>query len=192
MKTEVKEGSKYNIEWLRSFNQDNIYIEYIYFWKPTVTDSISKTCFSQWYKSDFRVDGIDYPTAEHWMMSQKALLFGDTTIYKEILVTEDPGKVQILGRKIKNFDLKIWNENCFGIVSKGNYYKFGQNEALKHFLLETDDAVLVEASPLDRTWGIGLSEEDEASSNNPYLWKGLNLLGFALMEVRDRLKQEKE
>lgn len=188
MKTKVKESVRYNIGWLTDLLNKTTDIEYICFWKPTITDNITESCFSQWYKSDFEVDGIVYKTAEHWMMSQKALLFGDTEIYREIMTTNDPGKVQILGRKVKNFDLNIWNENCFAIVLEGNYHKFSQNKQLETFIIATEDAVLVEASPLDRIWGIGLAAADEYSEN-PYMWKGLNLLGFALMEVRDKLKK---
>lgn len=182
-------SSQYNIEWLTDLINNGINIKYVYFWKPTITDVVTRSCFSQWFKSGFVKDGVAYNTAEHWMMSQKAKLFGDNEILEKILETNDPGQVQILGRKIKNFDPKIWYENSFNIVFEGNYHKFSQCHDLKEFLLNTKDSILVEASPLDRIWGIGLAEEDERSAN-PYLWKGLNLLGFALMEVRDRLKNE--
>lgn len=182
---------KYSLDWLTSQVGNEATINYIFFWKPTVTSVITKSCLSQWYRSNFVVNNIEYKTAEHWMMSQKALLFNDQETNQLILETDDPGKVQQLGRKVKNFDLKIWNQNCFNIICKGNYYKFSQNKELRNFLINTKEAVLVEASPLDKIWGIGMSE-DQQEVTNPFLWKGTNLLGFALMEVRDILKNNED
>lgn len=163
-------------------------LNFYFFWGHTEeTDYVTKACLSQWYESKFTVDNQKYFTAEHFMMAEKAKLFQDSEIYNEIIKTSKQGKVKELGRMIRNFDQSIWDQNKYEIVLKGNYYKFSQNTLLKKFLLNTKDQILVEASPLDSIWGIGLSAENEKALN-PYFWEGTNLLGFALMELRDQLK----
>jgi len=117
------------------------------------------------------------------MMAEKAALFGDLEARAKILQASSPGAVKALGRGIRNFDEAVWIENRFSIVVRGNAAKFEQNPALAEFLQQTGNRVLVEASPVDRIWGIGLAQNDE-KANNPNLWVGLNLLGFALMQVR--------
>jgi ribA/ribD-fused uncharacterized protein len=176
---------KYTIENISSVNK------FIFFWghQPTKNGSISKTCFSQWWLSSFTVDKIEYKTAEHWMMARKAELF-DNEMVSKILEAKSPAEAKKLGHEIKNYDDKVWLENRYEIVKQGNFHKFSQNNELKEFLLNTNSRILVEASPVDSIWGIGLSAEDELVQN-PLNWKGLNLLGFALMEVRDELKVSK-
>ncbi|SDW42628.1 hypothetical protein SAMN05421504_101547 [Amycolatopsis xylanica] len=98
-----------------------------------------------------------------------------------------PNEAKTLGRQITGFDEQAWTKHRHDIVVAGNLAKFGQNAELKTFLLNTGDRVLVEASPLDRIWGIGLAEDDERAAD-PNRWLGLNMLGFALMEVRERLR----
>ncbi|WP_428241710.1 NADAR family protein [Gynuella sp.] len=162
-------------------------VKYVFFWghqKPS--SGVSKTCFSQWYESAFEVDGMRYPTAEHFMMAGKARLFGDHAAAQRILDSDNPGEVKRIGRSIQGFDEQRWVEHRFNIVVEGNLAKFRQNKALGDFLLSTKQRVLVEASPVDRIWGIGLAA-DHPEAENPNLWKGLNLLGFALMEVRNQL-----
>ena len=107
-------------------------------------------------------------------------------ILDKILKAKSPAEAKKLGRKVSNYDENIWVENRFEIVKAGNYLKFSQNEELKNYLLNTNNRILVEASPVDPIWGIGLAH-DHADANYPEKWKGLNLLGFALMEVRDEL-----
>ena len=126
-------------------------------------------------------------TAEHYMMAEKARLF-DNSATDAIVAAAHPGEAKKLGRKIRNFDQAIWEKHRFDIVVRGNLAKFSQHEPLKQYLLGTGDRVLVEASPHDRIWGIGIAESDPAAQN-PYDWKGLNLLGFALMAVREQLQQ---
>jgi ribA/ribD-fused uncharacterized protein len=121
------------------------------------------------------------------MMHQKALLFGDTEIATQILLTESPDEQKKLGKLVKGFDRTIWDQNCFAIVYEGNYAKFTQNEDLKQQLLATGDKILVEASPYDFIWGIKKSEND-ATIDNPSNWMGLNLLGFAIVAVRNQIK----
>jgi ribA/ribD-fused uncharacterized protein len=163
-------------------------LDYLFFWshRPNPDGSIGKTCFSQWFEASFEIDGIRYQTAEHYMMASKARLFDDRALLPEILAANHPRQTQILGRKIQGFEESIWNEHRFQIVVAGNLAKFQQSPPLQAFLLSTQDRILVEASPDDRIWGIGLAA-DNPNIENPHLWQGTNLLGFALMEVRSRL-----
>jgi ribA/ribD-fused uncharacterized protein len=162
--------------------------KYLCFWghQPLASGEISKSCFSQWWEGAFTVDGDTYATAEHYMMAEKARLFGDEEVRTQILSSTNPGAAKKLGREVRNFEDARWVAARFEIVVRGNEAKFGQDPALKAFLLGTGDRVLVEASPRDRIWGIGLSADD-SRAEDPAHWQGLNLLGFALMEVRQRL-----
>jgi ribA/ribD-fused uncharacterized protein len=177
---------KYSIEKLTTEKQEN---KFLFFWghQPNKDGSISKTCFSQWWLSSFDVDGITYKTAEHWMMAKKALLFNDKEIFEKIIQAKSPAEAKKLGREVKNYDDKLWLANRYQIVKEGNYHKFSQNAELATFLLNTKERILVEASPVDPIWGIGMAA-DNKEVNNPEKWQGLNLLGFALMEVRDELR----
>ena len=178
---------KYTIENIldRFDSDDNL--DFLFFWGHTErTDYVTKACLSQWYESEFKVNEITYFTAEHYMMAEKAKLFNEMNIYNQILESEKQGKIKELGRQIKNFNQSIWDRHKYEIVIKGNFFKFSQNEKLKTFLLNTNKKILVEASPLDTIWGVGLSADDE-KVRNPHLWEGSNLLGFALMEVRDQI-----
>ncbi len=162
--------------------------DYRFFWKPTASPDgrVTDACFSQWWASEFTVDGVTYTTAEQWMMAGKARLFGDDGTLAEILATHDPATVKKLGRKVRGFDDETWKRHRLDIVTEGNVAKFSQSPALRAHLAATGDAVLVEASPLDRIWGIGLGEESP-DARDPRRWKGLNLLGFALMRARARV-----
>lgn len=174
----------------KEFNQKQR-LEFLFFWEhnPASDGSITKSCLSQWWDCSFEIDGVIYRTAEQYMMSQKALLFGDTEINKEIMKAKHPKQIKALGREVSGFNEDIWNDNCCDIVIRGNYGKFSQNEDLKNFLLNTNERVLVEASPYDRIWGIGMAEDDPRCEN-PDRWNGTNYLGFCLMEVRDMLRGE--
>jgi ribA/ribD-fused uncharacterized protein len=120
------------------------------------------------------------------MMASKARLFGDHEVSIQILKASDPQTVKELGRAVKNFDDRVWKANRRRLVTEGNIAKFEQNEKLKSFLLSTCGIVLVEASPVDSIWGIGLIADDERAKD-PMMWQGENLLGFALMDVREKL-----
>lgn len=180
---------KYSVSGLVESIQKGVVMKFLFFWghTPKGGEAVGKFVFSQWYPSPFTVEGVVYKTAEHWMMAQKAKLFGDEIIFQKIVNTNKPGEVKALGRKIVNFDDGRWNEHKYAIVCAGNVHKFGQDEALKKYLLGTGDQVIVEASPTDAIWGIGLSQ-DAVHVEDPTTWPGQNLLGFALMEARDRLR----
>jgi ribA/ribD-fused uncharacterized protein len=120
------------------------------------------------------------------MMAEKAALFGDEATRAKVLLAPNPGAAKALGRQISDFDEAVWTENRFSIVVRANEAKFAQNTELGQFLKQTGSRVLVEASPVDRIWGVGLAQDDE-KVNDPNLWQGLNLLGFALMHVRNNL-----
>ena len=122
------------------------------------------------------------------MMAEKARIFGDEETRQRIMKEEEPGIIKDLGREVKGFDPEIWDQHKFDVVVKGNLAKFGQNEKLLKFLLNTGSAILVEASPYDRVWGIGM-REDNKDAKDAEKWYGINLLGFALMVVRDKLMQ---
>lgn len=122
------------------------------------------------------------------MMEQKARLFEDEEIGKQIMDSHNPHEIRELGRKVKGFDQALWDEAKYSIVLNGNWRKFSQNRDLRDFLLSTGDSVLAEASPYDAIWGIRLSAE-APGADNPFKWQGSNLLGFALMEVRDELRR---
>lgn len=163
--------------------------EYFFFWghTPPKDGGTSKSCLSQWFPAPFNVDGVTYTTAEHWMMAEKARLFGDTEMLAEIIEAPDPHEAKKLGRKVRNFDAEVWSAKCFEIVVSGNVEKFRQNSEMREFLLSTGNAILVEAAPRDQIWGIGLGEHNERA-RDPAQWRGRNLLGFALTEVRTRLR----
>ncbi len=161
--------------------------KYLFFWGhtpkyPNITD---KSCFSQWWEAVFELEGIRYPSAEHYMMAAKARLFGDTASLERILACKSPAEAKKWGRLVKGFDEQVWQNHRLEWVIEGNLAKFSQNPLLERFLLETGTRVLVEAAPRDLIWGIGLGQNDP-QAQDPATWQGLNLLGFALMEVRRR------
>ncbi|MEU9132036.1 NADAR family protein [Kitasatospora sp. NPDC048540] len=162
--------------------------KYLLFWghRPERDGRIGAGALSQWWPARFTVDGVGYPTAEHWMMAGKARLFGDEEIVPRILAARTPGEAKKLGRQVRGFHDERWAAERFELVVRGNVAKFGSSEELRGYLLGTGGRVLVEASPLDRLWGIGLAADDERATA-PARWRGLNLLGFALMEARARL-----
>lgn len=160
--------------------------EFVFFWQVDADSEERREYLSQWYPAEFVVDDITYLTAEHYMMAEKARVFGDDGIRNAILRTYSPETVKKLGRMVRGFDSAVWEKHRVTVVLRGNEAKFGQNEALRNYLLSTGDKILVEASPYDEIWGVGLSESDPRITD-PRQWRGLNLLGFALMEVRTGL-----
>jgi ribA/ribD-fused uncharacterized protein len=151
---------------------------HIYFWG---------SIYSQWYKISFKDGSILFSSAEQFMMYSKAMLFSDKIISKQILETNDQEKQKDLGKKAQGFKQDIWDAHKFEIVVKGNLLKFTQNESLKKQLLATGDKILVEGSPFDKIWGVGLKWNDPRILNESN-WQGENLLGKALMVVRKILR----
>lgn len=162
--------------------------KYLHFWghRPSLDGRASKACLSQWYPSPFEIDGLRYATAEHWMMATKARLFGDNTALARVFANDDPGAAKAAGRSVVGFDDVRWREQRFALVVQGNLAKYAQHPELADFLRGTGTQILVEASPVDPIWGIGLAAGDPCA-HDPEQWPGLNLLGFALMAVRERL-----
>lgn len=177
------------VEALRAAVRDGQTFRYEFFWghRPSPDGRVTSQCLSQWWACRFVVDGVTYSSTEQWMMAGKARLFGDAEALAEILSETDPAKVKKLGRTVRGFDEARWEEARSELVTRGNVEKFSQDPKLRGFLLNTGDAILVEASPYDTVWGIGLRAED-ARAKDPTTWQGLNLLGFALMRARERLR----
>lgn len=165
--------------------------QYFFFWghTPPKDGSTNRSCLSQWFTATFTVDGVSYKTAEHWMMAEKARLFGDHEMLTEIIEAAGPKEAKAFGRKVRNFDADVWSDRCFDIVVNGNVEKFRQNIEMRTFLLSTGNTIIVEAAPRDQIWGIGLGEHNERATD-PREWRGRNMLGFALVEVRTRLAME--
>jgi ribA/ribD-fused uncharacterized protein len=165
-------------------------VKFLYFWKHDRErdGSVGSGCLSQWWPGRFEVDGHTFASAEHYMMWRKAVLFGDDVMAGRILAASHPHQAKRLGGLVSGFDQQVWNAHRTPIVVAGNLAKFGQDEALRGYLLTTGRRVLVEASPIDRIWGIGLAADDPRAGD-PYRWRGLNLLGFALMRVREELAE---
>ncbi|MET8040520.1 NADAR family protein [Micromonospora sp. NPDC005215] len=163
-------------------------VKFLFFWghQPQRDGSIGAGCLSQWWPDPFSVDGQEFRTAEHYMMWRKAVLFGDATAAARILTVAHPHAAKTLGRQVDGFDERVWQEHRLDIVVAGAVAKFGQRPELREYLLGTGERVLVEASPVDRVWGIGLAA-DHPDAVDPARWRGLNLLGFALMRARTML-----
>ncbi|QJX45743.1 NADAR family protein [Hymenobacter taeanensis] len=179
----------YSITWLLDQLTQGHRVKYLFFWgnQPSKSGEVTKSCFSQWWLAEVEVAGITYRSTEHWMMAEKARLFHDTQLLARILAAPSPAEAKKLGRQIAGFVPQVWDEHKYNIVKAGNLHKFSQHPNLKAFLLATHDRVLVEASPVDSIWGIGLAA-DAPDAEHPERWQGENLLGFALMEVRDQLR----
>jgi conserved hypothetical protein, ribA/ribD-fused len=164
---------KYSIDRLREHVEQGNYFEYVFFWGHTQKrpGKIDKSCFSQWYPAAFTVNDVVYPTAEHWMMAKKALLFKDRQRYNNIIAAANAAIAKKEGRAVVNFNEKIWKENAYKFVVEGNLHKFSQHAELRSFLLATGNKVIVEASPFDKIWGIGMKEHE----TNSFKWRGTNL-----------------
>lgn len=164
---------------------------YRFFWghTPRPDGRLSDAVFSQWWMARFEVDGQAYDNAEQFMMAGKARLFGDDAALADVLATAHPAACKAIGRRVAGFDESAWAAARFDLVTRGNVAKFGQDPALRAYLLGTGDEVLVEASPMDRIWGIGLGAS-EPRARDPRTWRGRNLLGFALVRARAVLRGE--
>jgi len=153
------------------------YNEYEFFWS-------NDSPFSQWHKANFQLNDVQYSSAEQFMMAKKAELFGDKVIKQQILSTNNVRKQKQLGRQVSNFDEEIWNNSKIKIVYIANNLKFSQNEELKAKLFESKGKYIVEASPVDAIWGIGMAPDDQRRFNRTE-WRGQNLLGKILTQLRE-------
>ncbi|MCY1141028.1 NADAR family protein [Actinoplanes sp. Pm04-4] len=180
-----------SVDELTSYVSQKNRVKYLFFWghQPERDGSTGAGCLSQWWPAVFGADDQRFASAEHYMMWRKAKLFGDDAMAERILAAPHPKVAKTLGGRVADFDQASWDEHRFEIVVSGNRAKFGQHDELRDYLLTTGDRILVEASPLDRVWGIGLGRDDPAAAD-PRRWRGTNLLGFALMEVRDQLRAQ--
>jgi ribA/ribD-fused uncharacterized protein len=165
--------------------------EYVFFWKPNKENG----AFCQWYESPFTVKktngtSIRFNTAEQYMMYKKAVVFNDMKMAEAILAEPDPAKAKALGRRITGFVERVWKQHRLQVAIKGNYYKFTQNPALLKMITElSPDVIFVEASPSDRTWGIGYTAENALAHVDNW---GMNLLGHALKRVQILLLEKGE
>lgn len=148
---------------------------HIYFWN---------SMFSNWYPIQFEYKGHQFHNSEQAFMWEKANFFNDEEIANEILQTPNPGRNKALGRKVKNFNGDKWMEVCLDIMIEVNMSKWAE---MPQDIIDTGDKIIVEASPYDKIWGIGLKPQDDKVLDEKN-WDGLNLLGLALMKVRDNLK----
>jgi ribA/ribD-fused uncharacterized protein len=159
--------------------------KFTFFWK-------SNECFSNWYMSDFTNDlpnKIKYNCSEQCFMHQKALLFGDEDVAKQILKTKHPRDQKVLGRTVKNFDASLWELMAKKLMYEVNKLKFTQNPELFKQLIDTGNTLIVEASPFDKIWGIGM-DENHKNVENKSLWLGTNWLGEVLTQLREDLKNK--
>ena len=143
---------------------------------------------SNWHPCRFSYHGVDFTSVEQFMMFSKAKLFGDENAAAEILAARHPKDQKAIGRGVKGFDLATWEGKRESIVYVGCREKFAQNPGLRSLLLATAPTELVEASPYDRIWGVGLGERDPLILDKAN-WRGTNLLGITLMKVRDTLSR---
>jgi ribA/ribD-fused uncharacterized protein len=182
-------GMKYNLTWLKQKYDGGSQPEFLFFFAAAPSErsgSGEETMLTQWYPSNFVVQGDQYLHSAHWMMVQKAKLFDDIGAANRLLAATDDRQILEHGRQIAGFDQKHWDDHKYNIVMLGNLHKFSQNQSLRAYISGTHPRVLAEANPNDQIWGIGLTEGTDGAMN-PHHWRGLNLLGFALMEVRDNL-----
>jgi ribA/ribD-fused uncharacterized protein len=152
--------------------------KYVFFWGSEL---------SNWFECRFRYKGITFFNSEQAFMWEKAVYFGDMKVAEEILKTPSPSYCKALGKTVKNFDAAKWLPKGYEVMVAVNLAKFNQNSRLKHTLISTDNKIIVEASPYDTIWGIGLGSEDDRCLDESQ-WRGQNLLGKALMDVRKKLR----
>lgn len=182
----------YNLNDLKKACESGEKFKFLFFWghTPAADGHINEACLSQWWSCHFQVEGVEYSCAEQYMMAEKARMFGDQEMLACIMGTSYPKEMKAYGRAVAGFDKDTWEKECYEIVKRGNKAKFSQNPELLGFLTGTKNRILVEASPRDRIWGIGMGKANP-DAQDPLKWRGINLLGFALTEVRDLLTKER-
>lgn len=154
----------------------------IYFHKPEEPYGF----LSNWYPSTFELDGLTFSSVEQYIMYKKCMQFGDREAANAVMATHSPAKQQAIARKAKGYNDVVWKGLRQPVAMRGLFEKFKQSPNLLEQLLETRDSYLVECAVSDRSWACGISLYDDARFNLAN-WKGSNILGFALMEVREML-----
>ena len=149
----------------------------------------SNSPYSNFYPIEYKLSGHTFTSSEQGFMYGKAILFNDKKHAEQILYSKNPQNAKRLGRQVVGFDQKTWNKNKENIMYDNCYAKFKQNQDILVTLLKTKNKILVEASPTDKIWGIGLAEKDASKTPVKY-WPGENLLGSVLMKVRSKLQEE--
>ncbi len=164
--------------------------KWLFFWghTPKVPGKVDASCLSQWYPAPFELGGVRYATAEHWMMAEKARLFGDDEALARVLAAKSPAEAKAIGREVHGYVDATWAAQREAAVVRGNVAKFDASDDLREFLFFTGERILVEAAPRDTVWGIGLGRDNPAAQD-PSRWRGKNLLGFALIEARRILRE---
>lgn len=172
-------------------------------------DTPEESTFSNFQQAYFTVEvvtdiktgkkeSIKFSSSEQYFMYLKAFYFKDSNTMKEIIKSgKSSDDYKFLGREIKNFNKNCWDAVSYDFMLEALSFKYTQNIDLLNILLNTEDAIIVEASPYDKIWGIGLGKyvnngKTHSEWDNPLKWKGLNLLGFALMDLRDSIKLEQQ
>lgn len=178
----------WTLEQLLTAERTGTRLKFLPFWghTPPADRSMGPHVFSQWFPQVFEHEGIRYSTAEHFMMAGKARLFDDSDALDAILNSASPGQAKAIGRQVRRFVPEVWDRECVGIVTTGSVAKFGSTRELRAYLAGTGHRVLVEASPRDRIWGVGMGRNNP-NIERPSQWHGRNLLGFALMQARANL-----
>ncbi len=158
-------------------------VDAVFFHKPEEPHGY----LSNWYPSPFDLDGVHFSSAEQYIMFQKCMIFGDEASAKAVLATDDPETQQAIGRNAKGYVGAVWAGQRQLVAVRGLLVKFNQNEDLKQKLLDTGDSYLVECAHSDTIWacGVRLNEDERFDAGK---WRGQNILGFALMEVRSILQ----
>jgi hypothetical protein len=152
---------------------------FVFFWRGYL---------GQWFRSPFVLDGVRYSHAEQAMMAAKARMFNDAEVLAKILAASKPSEQKALGRQVRGYVDEVWKKAARDIVTRVNVAKFSQDPELKQQLLETGDRIIVEASPEDALWGIGIAVDDPRASQ-PDQWPGKNWLGEALMRAREEIRK---
>lgn len=180
----------WTVDQLRIAEAVGLSIDFLFFWGHTSSSgsAVGPHVLSQWFEQPFELDGISYRSAEHYMMAEKARSFGDSETERAIIAAESPREAKALGRTVKGFDADRWSARSLDVVTKGSVAKFQSSDEFQRYLLGTANRVLVEASPVDAIWGIGLASDDPAAKI-PSQWPGRNLLGLALMRARAELRR---
>lgn len=193
---------KYSVDWLKEETKKGNKHTLLGFWGDK-TDNPMERVYSNFYLSDFtavvvvdaegNTEEVMFRCNEQYFMYRKALLFKDFDSVTKILSPDlNPFEYKKLGRAVQNYKDSIWNEYRFEAMKDGLFLKFTKDKKLKRLLLNTGNKVLVETSPFDEIWGIKMGKRDRSGKINKdwldvYKWRGQNLLGFALMEVRDEI-----